>query len=155
VSTFKTQIALDQEQRSIRRDANPSARPLQQPLRIAKFSYSLVGTEAVSDLIVLGSLQTDGAVIIPELSRGYITNAAGTAAGTATLSARLERVSNGDDLTVTGALAARAALTPLTTRVTPTVDAGDYIQAVVTAISNVATDVLHLEIAYRTDKSAH
>src|SRR5688572_9135751 len=75
MADFKTQLYLDQAERGFRRDANANARGIQQPLRYAYFTYTLAGTEANADQILLGSLQTDGAVIVPEASSVWNTGA--------------------------------------------------------------------------------
>lgn len=47
---------------------HPSFRSLQQPIRYAVFPHTLLGTEANTNQLLLGSLGIDGAKIIPDLS---------------------------------------------------------------------------------------
>ena len=63
-STFKT----EQDERSIKRDANANQRLLSKPLRYADITYTMVGTEADDDVLELLVAQEEF-VIIPELCR--------------------------------------------------------------------------------------
>lgn len=69
MATFKTTFRTEQEQSTYKLHAQPSHRPVQSDLKIARFDYTFAGTEATTDVIELGSLGLAGAVVIPELSR--------------------------------------------------------------------------------------
>ena len=69
MATFKTTLRTEQLEKAYKLHANPSFRPVQQDLKVAVFSYTFAGTEVTTDIIELGSLGMEGAIVIPELSR--------------------------------------------------------------------------------------
>lgn len=73
--TFATTLYTAQSERSYKLAQSPSHRPIQQNLKVARFTYTFVGTEAATDLINLGFLKTPNVYLIPELSR--VTNISG------------------------------------------------------------------------------
>jgi hypothetical protein len=73
MATFNSVTKTAQLESAYKRDVSPSFRTLQHRLRIARFPYTFAGTEATTDIIVLGSLGMPGKVI-PELSRIRDTN---------------------------------------------------------------------------------
>ena len=76
-TTYKSAEATAQDNRAITRESHPSARTLQQPVRFAKFTVTLSAVLLAADILKLGSLQIDGAVVIPEQSRMTRTTAGG------------------------------------------------------------------------------
>lgn len=152
MADYETQLAIDQRERAIRRDAHPTHRPVQQPVHVAKFEYQLAGTEANTETIRLGSLGIEGAVIVPEASSVWVT---GTGDGAMSLTLRKE-----DGAVALTAAAAvnnnRAAFARPTALTVPALGAEDNIEALLSSVTeNDATKTLHVEIAYRSAHSSY
>jgi hypothetical protein len=159
MATYKSAEATAQDLRGITREAHPSARKLQQDLRYAKFQVTLSAVLLAADLLKLGSLQMDGAVVIPELSRITRTTAGGgTAINTVfTLQSVLgsaAAVAEAAAATLNTGTSATIALARTTAAVNTVLEAASYLQLLigaVTAAGNVG-DVLTVEVAYRVEK---
>lgn len=150
-NTFKTTLASAQENRGITREAHPSARDIQQPLKFAKFEYTHGSTAAADDdMIALGSLQVEGAVIVPELSS--VWNVGG---GDADLDLKLRTGTT--DLTALASIDNnRVAFARPSGLTVPALGVADVIHAFVDNYEALAAgEVLHFEIAYRSPKTAH
>jgi|GEM_PF-5675590 len=152
MATFKTGFASEQENAVKVRNAFPSHRGVQQPLRYAKFEYTLTGDEANTDVIVLGSLQTEGAVIVPELCSVW-----NTGSGDADLDVTLQNATGA--VALSGAASvdnSRVALARPAGLTVPVLKMGDFIQVTLSSVEAATADeVLHFEIAYRGDKTGH
>lgn len=150
-NTFKTPLATAQENRGLTREAHPSARDIQQPLKFAKFEYTQGSVAAADDdMFLLGSLQVEGAVIIPELSR--VWNVGG---GDADLDVKLRTGTT--DLTSLASIDNNSvAFTRPTGLTVPALGAADFIHAFVDNYEALAAgEVLHFEIAYRSAKTSN
>lgn len=69
MATFNSATKTAQDTKATTRNVSPSFRSLQQVIKYAFFPYTFAGTEATTDIIVLGSLGVPGAKVVPELSR--------------------------------------------------------------------------------------
>lgn len=87
--TFKTDFKTQQDARDITLQYNPSATAVQSPLRVARVSYTCVGTEVTADVLDLAFLRVKNARIMPELSR--ISNPTGS--GSVIIGAKLQKCS--------------------------------------------------------------
>jgi hypothetical protein len=160
-TTYKSAEATAQDTRTISRAVHPSARKLQQPVRIARFQVTLTAVLLEADILKLGSLQMGGAVVIPEMSRLIRTTAGGATAITTAF--KLQSVlgsASAVDESASASLATGTAshiVLARTTAATNTVlDAASYLQLLigtVTAAGNVG-DVITAEIAYRSEKAS-
>jgi hypothetical protein len=127
---------------------------------VVGFSYTLLAALINGDAIKLGSLQQDGAVIIPELSTYVIVE--GDGGTNVALSGKLQSVlgsaSAVDESAVeaidTGS-ALHAAFNRTSTGLNTTMEAASYLQFLVTALTTggSANAILHFDIAYRVAKA--
>lgn len=160
-TTYKSAEATAQDTRVTGLASHPSARPLQQPVRFAKFSVTLSAILLAADILKLGSLQLDGAVVIPEQSRITRTTAGGGTAVTTvfTLQSVLgtaAAVAESAAATLATGTASTIAFARTTAATNTVLDAASYLQLLigtVTAAGNVG-DVLTVEIAYRHEKAS-
>lgn len=175
MATYKTSFAADQDNRAITRTANPSARDVQQVIKRAVFSFTLTGALVAADIIKLGALEVDGAVILPEGCR--LTDTA-TGGGTLTATFRLQSVTNGAtavaesaDLAFVSGSALSSPFARLASGLNTSLKASNsdqssagfpsttpsYLQLLVVTNGSfsggAALDVLTIEIAYRSPKS--
>lgn len=159
--TYKSAEATAQDNRAITRESHPSARTIQQPVRFAKFTVTLSAVLLAADLLKLGSLQVDGAVVIPELSRITRTTAGGGTAVTTvfTLQSVLgtaAAVAESAAATLATGTSATIILARTTAATNTVLSAESYLQLLigtVTAAGNIG-DVLTVEIAYRHEKAS-
>lgn len=159
--TYKSAEATLQDSRATARDGQGSARKLQQPLRFAKFQVTLSAVLLAADILKLGSLQLDGAVVVPELSRLIRTTAGGGTAVTTvfTLQSVLgsaAAVAESAAATLATGTASHIAFARTTAATNTVLEAASYLQLLigtVTAAGNVG-DVLTVEIAYRHEKAS-
>lgn len=75
--TFNTTFKRDQDGRDTNLHYNPKGMSVQSPLRVARVSYTCVGTEVTADLIDLLFPRMQNARLVPELCR--ISNPTGSA----------------------------------------------------------------------------
>jgi hypothetical protein len=160
-TTYKSAEATAQDNRAILRNSHPSARALQQPVLFAKFSVTLSAVLLANDILKLGSLQTEGAVVIPELCKLVRTTAGGgTAVNTAfklqSVLGSASAVDESASATLNTGSAAFIALARTTAGTNTVLDAASYLQLLigtVTAAGNVG-DVITVEVAYRHEKAS-
>lgn len=159
MATYKTDQAYSQDNRVTLREQHPSARTLQQPVRFAKFTITQTAALVAADIIKLGSLQQDGAVIIPEQCR--IVGSSASAKFNATLQSVTGTASAVDESTAVthnGASAKITALTRTAAGTNTSLDASAYLQILIATVTSFAggsaADTLTFEIAYRVEKSA-
>lgn len=161
MATYKSNEALAQDSRVNTLVSHPSARPLQQPVRFAVFTVQLTAVLLAADVYKLGSLQLDGAVVVPELSRLVrATAGGGTAVNTVfTLQSQLgsaTAVAESATATLNTGSASHVALARTSAAVNTVLSADHHLQLLVgtvTAAGNVG-DVLTVEIAYRNEKAS-
>ncbi len=151
MATKKTQFATDQDDRSIKLNANPSFRGAQKPILNADYDYALDGTEANADVIILGSLGLDSAEIIPELSRIVDTGDTGDVDFSATLQS-VDADGNVTDLAQVASLDNNVVtLTRLASGATPNVDAADKLQLTLSSVEAVtAAETIRVELAVKS-----
>lgn len=155
-TTYKSAEAVAQDGRGSLREAHGSARVLQQPLRFAKFTVTLSAVLLANDVLKLGSLQMDAAVVVPELSRiTRVTAGGGTAINTAfklqSVLGTAAAVDESASATLNTGTAATINLARTTAAVNTVLDAQSVLQLLigtVTAAGNVG-DVVVVEVAYR------
>jgi type IV secretory pathway TrbL component len=167
MATYKTTFATAQDKRSYDRSSQPSARDVQQPLNFAVFSFTLTAALVANDILKLGSIEVDGAVIVPELCRIVGSSAS------AKFNATIQSVTNGaaavsesGAITHNGASAKHTAFTRTAAGTNTSLStgkpdvAGTYtgstlqllIETVASFAGGAADDTLQVEIAYRTPK---
>ena len=160
MATIKTTQATAQDNRGITLANHPSARDIQQHTKFARFSVTLATALVNADIIKLGSLQQDGATIIPELSSYVVTLGDGSTA--VTLSGKLQSVlgtATAVDETAVEAIASGSALHAQFNRTTAgtntSLEAAHYLQFLVTALTTGGSNaaVIAFDIAYRVSKA--
>lgn len=161
MSTLKTTFRTDQDNRGITRTAHPSARDVQQEVKFAVFSYTLAAAMVAADVLQLGSLQVEGAVVIPELSRVKVSSSSIKAIYTlqslATTSGA-SAVAESAALTLDGASALHAPLVRVASGNNTSLAHDSNLQVLISTVSGFAggsaADVVTVEVAYRSPKFA-
>ncbi|WP_265595589.1 hypothetical protein [Verrucomicrobium sp. BvORR106] len=155
-TTYKSAEAAAQDSRAVSRESHPNARLLQQTVRFAKFNITLSAVLLANDILKLGSLQMDGAVVIPELSRlTRVTAGGGTAINTAfklqSVLGTAAAVDESASATLNTGTSATIVLARTTAAVNTVLTPDSALQLLigtVTAAGN-AGDVVAVEVAYR------
>lgn len=152
MATFDSTTYTAQQAKAYTRNVNPSFRELQQPLRYAVFSYTLAGTEANGDIINLGSLGVDNAIVIPHLSS--LRDTGGT--GDVDFDAKLNALIDGTSTDLSGVASCdntRAAFADKSDPVPVEIDADDVLRLIISDASLgavTAGETIIVEVCYRT-----
>lgn len=140
---------------------NPSSRPVQGTVRVARFSYPLSASLAAADTIDLGFLNLGAVKIIPESSRVINPTADADYSAILTLQ-KVDAAGNATEVAHTGTPATPAATTAnaVTSFVRPSsllvpdVAVTDYLRILVGTVTTAAsTGTLLFEIAYTSEEA--
>lgn len=161
MATYKTPIAEAQDSRASSRTGSVSARDIQQIIKYATFTATLTAPVVNGDIFKLGSLQIEGAVIIPELCTlvaaipsttainlvGKIQSVTGTAAA----------VDESANVTLNTGSALFVKPARKTNGTNTVLGVADYLRFLVGTLTTggAVGDTITFEIAYRSAKTSH
>lgn len=155
MATFDTTLITKQEGRSANLHYNPNMDVLVAPVRIARFEYTLAGTEASGDKIRLGYLGVNKAYVVPEQSSVVCPSGAGCAIVMTLKKVDTSATETALTAAATQVAANRVALArPATTPTVAAVNDTDYLELLLgTVTTATAGSVLLVEVAYYSEQA--